>query len=47
MTEREEKHRGGAGRAQLDHNKLPDYCSEEMRRVQVQLDELKKEMAKK
>ena len=39
--------RGGAGRAQLDHNKLPDYCSEEMRRVQAQLDELKKEMAKK
>ncbi len=40
--------RGGApARAQLDHNKLPDYCSEEMRRVQVQLDELKKELAKK
>ena len=39
--------RGGAGRAQLDHNKLPDYCSEEMRRVQAQLDELKKEMAKR
>ena len=39
--------RGGAGRAQLDHNKLPDYCSEEMRRVQAQLDELKKEMARK
>jgi serine O-acetyltransferase len=39
--------RGGAGRAQLDHNRLPDYCGEEMRRVQAQLDELKKEIAKK
>ena len=40
--------RGGApARAQLDHNKLPDYCSEEMRRVQRQLDELKKEITKK
>lgn len=38
---------GAAARAQLDHNKLPDYCSEEMRRMQVQLDELKKEMAGK
>ncbi|MBI4350661.1 MAG: serine O-acetyltransferase [Elusimicrobia bacterium] len=36
---------GGASRAQLDHNKLPDYCSEEMRRMQQQFDELKKEMA--
>ena len=40
--------RGGApGQAQLDHNKLPDYCSEEMRRVQQQLDELRKEFAAK
>ena len=38
---------GAEGRAQLDHNKLPDYCSEEMRRVQAQLDELKKELVKK
>jgi len=38
--------RGGApARAQLDHNKLPDYCSEEMRRVQAEIDELKKELA--
>ena len=40
--------RGGApAKAQLDHNKLPDYCSEEMRRMQAQLDELKKEIPKK
>ena len=40
--------RGGApGQAQLDHNKLPDYCSEEMRRVQQQLDELRKELIAK
>ncbi len=40
--------RGGApGRAQLDHNKLPDYCSEEMRRVQAQIDQLKKEIVHK
>ncbi|MDO8805185.1 MAG: serine O-acetyltransferase [Elusimicrobiota bacterium] len=38
---------GAEGRAQLDHNKLPDYCSEEMRRVQAQLDELRKELIKK
>jgi serine O-acetyltransferase len=40
--------RGGApARAQLDHNKLPDYCSEEMRRVQAEIDELRKELAAK
>ena len=37
---------GGAAR-QLDHNKLPDYCGEEMRRVQAQIDQLKKELAAK
>jgi len=40
-------HGGAAGRGQLDHNKLPDYCSEEMRRVQQQLDQLRKELAAK
>ncbi|MGD9643279.1 MAG: serine O-acetyltransferase [Elusimicrobiales bacterium] len=39
--------RGGVGRAQLDHNRLPDHCGEEMRRVQAQLDDLRKEIAKK
>ncbi len=39
--------RGGAAGAQLDHNKLPDYCSEEMRRVRVQIEELRKEIGKK
>jgi len=39
--------RGGVGRAQLDHNRLPDHCGEEMRRVQAQLEELRKEIAKK
>ena len=40
--------RGGApARAQLEHNKLPDYCSEEMRRVQAQLDELKSKLEAK
>jgi serine O-acetyltransferase len=40
--------RGGAeGRAQLDHNKLPDYCGEEMRRVRAELDALRKEIAAK
>ena len=38
---------GAAGPAQLDHNKLPDFCGEQMRRVQQELDELKKELAKK
>jgi len=38
---------GAAARAQLDHNKLPDYCSEEMRRVQAEIDALKKELVKK
>jgi serine O-acetyltransferase len=38
---------GAAARAQLDHNKLPDYCSEEMRRVQQELDELRREIAAK
>lgn len=36
--------RGGAGGAQLDHNKLPDYCAQEMRRVQRELDELRREL---
>ncbi|OGR67792.1 MAG: serine O-acetyltransferase [Elusimicrobia bacterium GWC2_61_19] len=40
-------HGGAEGRAQLDHNKLPDYCSEEMRRVQRELDELRREIAAK
>jgi serine O-acetyltransferase len=35
---------GGAGRAQLDHNKLPDHCAEEMRRVQAELDKLREEI---
>ncbi|OGR44436.1 MAG: serine O-acetyltransferase [Elusimicrobia bacterium GWA2_61_42] len=40
--------RGGAGgSAQLDHNKLPDYCGEEMRRVRKELDELRREIAAK
>ncbi|HAT71714.1 MAG TPA: serine O-acetyltransferase [Elusimicrobia bacterium] len=40
--------RGGAeGRAQLDHNKLPDYCGEEMRRVRTELEELRREIAAK
>lgn len=39
--------RGGAGKAQLEHNRLPDYCGEEMRRVQAQIRELKKELAAK
>ncbi|MCM2268156.1 MAG: serine O-acetyltransferase [Elusimicrobiales bacterium] len=38
---------GGAGRGQLEHNKLPDFCGEQMRRVQQELDELKKELSKK
>ncbi len=38
---------GAPARQQLDHNKLPDYCSEEMRRVQAEIDELKKELAAK
>ncbi len=38
---------GAAGRAQLDHNKLPDYCAEEMRRVQQQIEDMKKELAKR
>ena len=41
-------HSGSSGAArQLDHNKLPDYCGEEMRRVQAQLDELRRELQKK
>jgi serine O-acetyltransferase len=39
--------RGGTARAQLDHDKMPDFCGEEMRRVQAQIDELKKELAGK
>ncbi len=40
--------RGGAGgRAQLDHNKLPDYCGEQMRRVQAEIEDLRKELARK
>lgn len=38
---------GTAGAAALDHNKLPDFCGEQMRRVQQELDELKRELAKK
>ncbi|MBI5743769.1 MAG: serine O-acetyltransferase [Elusimicrobia bacterium] len=38
---------GGAGREQLAHDKLPDFCGEQMRRVQRELDELKKELLKK
>ncbi|HBA61632.1 MAG TPA: serine O-acetyltransferase [Elusimicrobia bacterium] len=40
-------HGGASGRGQLDHNKLPDFCNEQMQRVQRELDELKKELAKK
>lgn len=36
-----------AGSQQLDHNRLPDFCGEQMRRVQEQLEELKREVAKK
>jgi serine O-acetyltransferase len=36
---------GGAGRAQLDHNRLPDHCAEEMLRVQKELDDLRAEIA--
>lgn len=39
--------KGGAARTQLEHNKLPDYCSEEMRRMQQQFDELKRELTRK
>lgn len=38
---------GGAGGEQLAHNKLPDFCGEQMRRVQAEIDGLKKELAKK
>ena len=35
--------RGGAsGKEQLDHNKLPDYCNEEMRRVRKEIEDLRK-----
>lgn len=37
-------HGGAAGSAQLDHNKLPDYCAQEMRGVQRELDELRREL---
>jgi len=40
-------HGGAAGRAQLDHNKLPDYCAEEMRRVQAELDRLREKVEAK
>jgi len=40
-------HGGAASREQLDHNKLPDHCAEEMRLVQEQLDELRRELAHK
>ncbi len=35
-------HGGASAKGQLDHNKLPDFCSEEMRRVHRELDELRK-----
>ena len=38
---------GAAGPGQLEHNRLPDFCGEEMRRVQAELDELRKEIAAK
>ncbi len=40
--------RGGARHgAQLDHDRLPDYCSEEMRRVRAEIEKLKKELSGK
>ena len=36
--------RGGAGSGQLDHNKLPDHCGEQMRLIQAKLDALRKEL---
>ena len=35
-------HGGAAGSEQLEHNKLPDFCSEEMRRVRQEIDDLRK-----
>ena len=39
--------RGGAGGAQLEHNKLPDHCSEQMKFIQKKLDELRAELGAK
>lgn len=38
---------GGAGGTQLDHNKLPDHCAEQMRIVQAELDRLRSELGVK
>lgn len=38
---------GGASGSQLDHNKLPDHCAEQMRWIQAKLDALRAEMEKK
>ncbi|HNW44059.1 MAG TPA: serine O-acetyltransferase [Elusimicrobiales bacterium] len=40
-------HGGATGREQLDHNKLPDHCGEQMRVIQAQLDELRREVEAK
>ena len=37
-------HGGAAGSEQLDHNKLPDHCGEQMRLIQTQLDALRGEL---
>ncbi len=39
--------RGGAAGAQLEHNKLPDHCAEQMRWIEAKLAELKAELGKK
>jgi len=38
--------RGGAAGGQLDHNRLPDHCADQMRRVQEELDKLRAELGK-
>ncbi|OGS12367.1 MAG: serine O-acetyltransferase [Elusimicrobia bacterium RIFOXYA2_FULL_58_8] len=38
---------GAAGGEQLDHNKLPDHCGEQMRLFQAKLDALRAELAGK
>jgi serine O-acetyltransferase len=39
--------RGASAGGQLDHNKLPDHCAEQMRWIQAKLDALRTEMEKK
>ncbi|MDD2806353.1 MAG: serine O-acetyltransferase [Elusimicrobiales bacterium] len=37
-------HSGRAAGGQLDHNRLPDHCADQMRRVQEELDKLRAEL---